>query len=313
MATVPDEVDRAGRPRRRIVTRRPAATEPLAQRRPGRKHLPHDDRGTGSARPGLDTGRRRVGPQGGRLRHAERAGATVREYVAVHHRLGVGAGTGCSTWPAGPGWRSSWPALRGAACAGIDASPRLIAVARDRNPDADLRVGDMHALPGRRELRRGHQLPRASGAPPRTRSPRSTGCWRRAGGSGSPSGATSRPRPGPGRWPPFRLASAGPRWTTRRPWSRSAGPGPARSCWPGRASSTSSGSTCRSSGSSPTRPAYARALAADRTGLRGHPGRRGGRLPAVAADLAGRGAVRDGLPLRAAIAVVGYLARKPAG
>ena len=37
--------------------------------------------------------------------------------------------------------------LRGARCAGIDASPRLIAVARDRNPDADLRVGDMHALP----------------------------------------------------------------------------------------------------------------------------------------------------------------------
>ena len=35
----------------------------------------------------------------------------------------------------------------GATCCGIDASPRLIAVARDRNPDADLRVGDMHDLP----------------------------------------------------------------------------------------------------------------------------------------------------------------------
>jgi SAM-dependent methyltransferase/alkylhydroperoxidase family enzyme len=37
--------------------------------------------------------------------------------------------------------------LRGASCAGIDASVRLVAVARDRSPDADLRVGDMHALP----------------------------------------------------------------------------------------------------------------------------------------------------------------------
>ena len=35
----------------------------------------------------------------------------------------------------------------GATCSGIDASPRLIAVARDRNPHADLRVGDMQHLP----------------------------------------------------------------------------------------------------------------------------------------------------------------------
>jgi len=37
--------------------------------------------------------------------------------------------------------------LRGATCAGIDASPRLVAVARDRSPEADIRVGDMHAMP----------------------------------------------------------------------------------------------------------------------------------------------------------------------
>ncbi|HST04393.1 MAG TPA: class I SAM-dependent methyltransferase, partial [Chloroflexia bacterium] len=30
---------------------------------------------------------------------------------------------------------------------GIDASARLVAVARDRNPGCDIRVGDMHALP----------------------------------------------------------------------------------------------------------------------------------------------------------------------
>ena len=37
--------------------------------------------------------------------------------------------------------------MRGATVAGIDASPRLLAIARDRNPDGDLRVGDMQALP----------------------------------------------------------------------------------------------------------------------------------------------------------------------
>jgi len=37
--------------------------------------------------------------------------------------------------------------LRGAVCSGIDASPRLVALPTDRNPDCDIRVGDMQALP----------------------------------------------------------------------------------------------------------------------------------------------------------------------
>jgi SAM-dependent methyltransferase len=37
--------------------------------------------------------------------------------------------------------------LRGAECAGIDAAHRLVAIARDRNGNADIRIGDMHALP----------------------------------------------------------------------------------------------------------------------------------------------------------------------
>jgi SAM-dependent methyltransferase len=37
--------------------------------------------------------------------------------------------------------------LRGASGAGIDASARLVAVARDRNPGCDIQVGDMNALP----------------------------------------------------------------------------------------------------------------------------------------------------------------------
>jgi SAM-dependent methyltransferase len=70
-----------------------------------------------------------------------------REYVAVHHHLGVGAGDRLLDVACGAGLAVELASLRGARCAGIDASTRLVAVARDRNPDADLRVGDMNALP----------------------------------------------------------------------------------------------------------------------------------------------------------------------
>ncbi len=70
-----------------------------------------------------------------------------REYVALHHRLGVGTGDRLLDVACGAGLAVELAGLRGALCAGIDASPRLIAVARDRSPDADLRVGDMQALP----------------------------------------------------------------------------------------------------------------------------------------------------------------------
>ncbi len=70
-----------------------------------------------------------------------------REYVALHHRLGVGAGDTLLDVACGAGLALELALLRGALGAGIDASERLVAVARDRNPDADLRVGDMCALP----------------------------------------------------------------------------------------------------------------------------------------------------------------------
>ena len=70
-----------------------------------------------------------------------------REYVAMHHRLDLGAGDRLLDMACGSGLAIELATLRGARCAGIDASPRLIAVARDRNPEADLRVGDMNALP----------------------------------------------------------------------------------------------------------------------------------------------------------------------
>ena len=73
--------------------------------------------------------------------------ANCREYVALHHHLGVGPGDRLLDLACGAGLAVELATAVGATCCGIDASPRLIAVARDRNPDADLRVGDMHDLP----------------------------------------------------------------------------------------------------------------------------------------------------------------------
>lgn len=70
-----------------------------------------------------------------------------REYVALHHRLGVDAGDRLLDVACGSGLAIELAAVRGAECAGIDASARLIAIAQDRSPDADIRVGDMCSLP----------------------------------------------------------------------------------------------------------------------------------------------------------------------
>jgi uncharacterized peroxidase-related enzyme len=70
-----------------------------------------------------------------------------REYVALHHMLGVDNGDRLLDVACGAGLAIELASVRGADCAGIDASPRLVAVARDRSPRADIRVGDMHALP----------------------------------------------------------------------------------------------------------------------------------------------------------------------
>lgn len=73
--------------------------------------------------------------------------ASCREYVALHHRLGVDVGDRLLDVACGSGLALELAGLRGAQCSGIDASERLVAVARDRSPGADVRVGDMHALP----------------------------------------------------------------------------------------------------------------------------------------------------------------------
>ena len=73
--------------------------------------------------------------------------ANCREYVALHQHLDVGPGDRLLDVACGAGLAIELAAARGASCAGIDASPRLIAVANDRLPTADIRVGDMHAMP----------------------------------------------------------------------------------------------------------------------------------------------------------------------
>ncbi|MFL6206139.1 MAG: class I SAM-dependent methyltransferase [Acidimicrobiales bacterium] len=70
-----------------------------------------------------------------------------REYVAVHQRVGVAPGDRLLDMACGSGLALELARVRGATVSGIDASPRLVAVALDRNPGCDIRVGDMGALP----------------------------------------------------------------------------------------------------------------------------------------------------------------------
>ena len=70
-----------------------------------------------------------------------------REYVAVHQRLGLGDGDRVLDVACGSGLALELARARGAEGAGIDAAGRLVAIARDRNPSCDIRVGDMHDLP----------------------------------------------------------------------------------------------------------------------------------------------------------------------
>jgi SAM-dependent methyltransferase len=70
-----------------------------------------------------------------------------REYVAVQQRLGISGGERLLDVACGAGLAIELACVRGAVCAGIDASSRLVAVAKHRSPDCDIRVGDMQDLP----------------------------------------------------------------------------------------------------------------------------------------------------------------------
>lgn len=71
----------------------------------------------------------------------------VREYVAVHRRLGLRPGQRLLDMACGSGLALELAALWDVEVAGIDASRRLVDVARHRLPDADLHVGDFADLP----------------------------------------------------------------------------------------------------------------------------------------------------------------------
>jgi SAM-dependent methyltransferase len=68
-------------------------------------------------------------------------------FQAVLDAAGIGAGTRVLDVGCGSGLALVLAVQRGAVPAGIDISPGLLAVARERLPDADLRESDMETLP----------------------------------------------------------------------------------------------------------------------------------------------------------------------
>jgi SAM-dependent methyltransferase len=68
-------------------------------------------------------------------------------YEAAIHRVGIGGGQRVLDVGCGSGVFLRAAADRGARVSGLDASEALIEIARERVPDADLRVGDMQSLP----------------------------------------------------------------------------------------------------------------------------------------------------------------------
>ncbi|MHA6793960.1 class I SAM-dependent methyltransferase [Pseudonocardia bannensis] len=69
--------------------------------------------------------------------------ASMREYLFVHRRLGLGPGDRLLDVACGAGLAIELARLQGAVCSGIDASHRLVEIARLRSPGCDIRVGDM--------------------------------------------------------------------------------------------------------------------------------------------------------------------------
>ena len=70
-------------------------------------------------------------------------------YTHVLDQAQVGPGTTVLDCGCGAGRFISLAAERGASAAGIDASRQLVEIAATQNPEADLRVGDLEALPWR--------------------------------------------------------------------------------------------------------------------------------------------------------------------
>ncbi len=67
--------------------------------------------------------------------------------IAIFSRVGVAAGVDVLDMACGSGLALRHAGAMGSTVSGIDAAETLIEIARDRNPDADLRLGSMFELP----------------------------------------------------------------------------------------------------------------------------------------------------------------------
>jgi SAM-dependent methyltransferase len=68
-------------------------------------------------------------------------------FETLHDATGVSSGTRLLDVGCGSGLACAMAAARGAAVSGIDASPAMVELARERLPQADFRVADMASLP----------------------------------------------------------------------------------------------------------------------------------------------------------------------
>ncbi|GAC1535170.1 MAG: hypothetical protein NVS3B1_29640 [Marmoricola sp.] len=236
--------------------------------------------------------------------------ANCREYVALHQRLGVGPADRLLDIACGAGLAVELATARGATCAGIDASARLIAVASDRNPSADLRVGDMHALPWDDATFDVATSFRGIWGT----TPGALAEARRVLAPGGRLGITvwGHIKRSPGAWAlaPFGMASA-PKVANQAAMVALGRPGAGEQLLAGAGFVDVERTEIPFVWEFADPAAYARALAS--TGPAYEAIQAVGEQAFIeAATAAAAERVREGLPLRAAIAVVGYLARKPA-
>ncbi len=235
--------------------------------------------------------------------------ANCREYVAVQHRLRVDGGDRLLDVACGSGLAVELARLRGAECAGIDASPRLVAVARDRSPDADIRVGDMHDLPWAAD--RFDVVTSFRGIWGTT--PAAVAEIHRVLVPGGRVGITvwGHLKASPGAWAlaPFRLAAA-EQLENQAAMVSLGRPGVGEDLLARHGFVDIERIDVPFVWEFPDAETYARTLAA--TGPAYEAIQNVGEAAFLAAAVRGAGErMRDGLPLRAAIAVIGYLGRKP--
>ena len=236
--------------------------------------------------------------------------ANCREYVAMHQHLGVGPGVRLLDVACGSGLAVELACARGASCAGIDASHRLVAVARDRSPEADVRVGDMHALPWDDDSFDAVTSFRGIWGT----TPDAVAEVRRVLRPGGRVGLTvwGHIKASPGAWAlrPFTLATD-EKVANQAAMVSLGRPGVGEELLVGWGFDDVQRVEIPFAWEFADPETYARASGRERAGVRGDPGRGRGGLLQYAVDLA-REQVREGLPLRAEIKVVGFLARKPA-